>query len=314
MFSENLRKRRLELGISQGELAEKVGYRSRSSITKLESGISDVSQKKLRLIATALNTTPEELLGNDESHVKNEVHYPRRRNGQSGRVIALIQAGGKSTRNMFSIPSQFITVDEKPVISYVLEAYEKHPQVDEIDVVCLYGWEKTLLSYAQQYNITKLNKIITGGYSIIDSVRQGITFLKKDLQDDDMIILQEATRPMINAGLISKIISSYHEFGDSVFVKSMADFVQIEIEGNCAHLCNRNTMFSMESPEIYTACNLKRALDIPKKQAPDDGSCCAVMMERLGIPIHYCECGATNLKIVTQEDIYIFKVLKQVIL
>ena len=73
-------------------------------------------------------------------------------------------------------------------------------------------------------------------------------------------------------------------------------------------------MFSMESPEIYTAYKLKRALDIQKKQAPDDGSCCAVMMDRLGIPLHYCECGATNLKIVTQEDIYIFKVLKQVIL
>lgn len=314
MFSDNLRKRRLELGMSQTELAQKVGYRSRSSITKLESGISDVSQKKLRMIATALNTTPEALLQNSELPEMDPIPSSQKRIENKGRVIALIQAGGKSTRNMFSIPSQFITVDEKPIIAYVLEAYEKHPQIDEIDVICLYGWEKTLLSYARQYNITKLNKIVTGGNTIVDSVKLGMSFLKNNLQEDDIIILQEATRPMINSGLISKIISSYHEFGDSVFVKSMADYVQIEIQESCAQLCNRNTMFSMESPEIYTVGHLKKALEIQKKLAPDDGSCCAVMMERLEQPLHYCECSANNLKIVTQEDIYIFKVLKQVIL
>lgn len=314
MFSENLRKRRLELGITQTELAQKVGYRSRSSITKLESGVSDVSQRKLRQIAAALNTTAEELLGHEGTPDNQVIPGPGKRTDGNGRVIALIQAGGKSTRNMFSVPSQFIEVDGKPVIAYILEAYEKHPLIDEIDVICLYGWEKTLLSYAQQYHITKLNRIITGGNTIVDSVRLGITFLKNDLQDDDVIILQEATRPMVNAGLISKIISSYHEFGDSVFVKPMTDYVQLQIDGGQARLCNRNNMYSMESPEVYTACRLKQVLDTRKMKTVDDGSCCAVMMERLGMPLHYCECSATNLKIVKQEDVYIFKVLKQVIL
>ena len=314
MFSENLRKRRLELGISQAELAETVGYRSRSSITKLESGISDIPQKKLRLLAEALNTTPEDLIGEDKPSLTEVVHQHVVKPVGSGRVVALIQAGGKSTRNSLSIPSQFVNVDDKPVIAYVLEAYQKHPQIDEIDVICLYGWEKTLRSYADQYHITKLNKIVTGGNTILDSVKVGFSFIQRELNDDDVVILQEATRPMINEGLISKILSSYNTYGNSVYVKPMSEYVQIEKKGEDYELCRRGNLFCMESPEIYSASFLREALVRQRKETPDDGSCTAVLLHRMGMPLHYCESTANNMKIVTQEDIYIFKVLQQVIL
>ncbi len=314
MFSDNLRRRRLELGLSQGELAEKVGYRSRSSITKLESGICDVTQKKLQAIADALNIAPEDLIGEKQPLIKASMPRSRAKFDGKGRAVALIQAGGRSTRNMLSIPSQFVCVDDKPIITYVMEAYERHPLIDEINVVCLYGWEKTLQSYAEKHNITKLKRIITGGYSIMDSVQIGFGAIRKELADDDVVILQEATRPMINIGLISKIISAYNEFGDSVFVKPMAEYVQIKMSKGVSELCNRNNFFSIESPEIYSAASLREGLTRLRKETRDDGSCCAVMMARLGRPLHYCETTANNMKIVKQEDIYIFKVLRQVIL
>lgn len=313
MFSERLRRRRLELGISQEELARLVGYKSRSSISKLESGCCDISQSKLRLLAGVLNTTPEELIGeNADRFISPSIN--KTLENKSGKVVALIQAGGKSTRNMLNIPNQFVNVDDKPVIVYVLEAYEKHPSIDEIDVVCLYGWEKTLLSYCKQYHITKLNKIVTGGYSIIDSIRIGLNAIKDSLHDDDTVILQEATRPMINASLISKLLSSFNEFGSSVYVRSMNDFPQIRVVDDSTELADRNTMYSLESPEIYSYGVLKEAFQRQINEVKDDGSCCVVMMHRLGIPIHLCESTSVNLKIVKQEDIYIFKVLNQVLL
>ena len=122
MFAENLRKRRLELGLSQEELAERAGYRSRSSITKLESGSADVTQKKLRILADVLNTTPESLIG-DRRDTKDSPAQDGMQ--EHGRTIALILAGGKSTRNMLSIPSQFVNVDDKPVIAYVIVNFAK---------------------------------------------------------------------------------------------------------------------------------------------------------------------------------------------
>lgn len=60
---KRIRSRRKMLGISQDELAKRVGYKSRSSINKIELGINDIPQSKIVEIAFALDTTPEYLMG-----------------------------------------------------------------------------------------------------------------------------------------------------------------------------------------------------------------------------------------------------------
>jgi repressor LexA len=62
-----IRKRRLELKMSQAELAKKLGYISRSSIAKIEAGVNDLTQSKIMEFADALMTTPEYLMGFDEA-------------------------------------------------------------------------------------------------------------------------------------------------------------------------------------------------------------------------------------------------------
>ena len=64
-LSTRVRLRREQLGLSQQELARRMGYRSRSSITKLEKGINDLPQSKVEELAQALETTPAALLGLD---------------------------------------------------------------------------------------------------------------------------------------------------------------------------------------------------------------------------------------------------------
>lgn len=61
----NIKKAREERGMSQDELARLVGFKSRSSINKIELGINDITQSKLVAIANALHTTPAALMGND---------------------------------------------------------------------------------------------------------------------------------------------------------------------------------------------------------------------------------------------------------
>lgn len=70
--------------------------------------------------------------------------------------IALIIAGGSGQRMHQDIPKEFLTVNERPVIIYTLEAFERHPEINAIAVVCLEGWEQVLWAYAKQFNITKL--------------------------------------------------------------------------------------------------------------------------------------------------------------
>lgn len=62
---KRIRLRREELGMSQEELAMKLGYKSRSSINKIEMGGNDIPQSKIKAFANALQTTPSYLMGWD---------------------------------------------------------------------------------------------------------------------------------------------------------------------------------------------------------------------------------------------------------
>lgn len=63
---ERVRDRREELGMSQEDLATRLGYKSRSSINKIEMGINNLTQPKIVAIAAALNTTPAYIMGWEE--------------------------------------------------------------------------------------------------------------------------------------------------------------------------------------------------------------------------------------------------------
>lgn len=66
-FSQRVRQRRIELGMTQDELAKKMGYSSRSSINKIENG-RNVTQKIIVKLANVLQTTPSYLMGWDQSY------------------------------------------------------------------------------------------------------------------------------------------------------------------------------------------------------------------------------------------------------
>lgn len=69
----NIKRRREELGLTQEELAERLGYKSKSSINKIELGVNDLPQKKIVQFAKALNTSPSLLMGwvSEETDKKN---------------------------------------------------------------------------------------------------------------------------------------------------------------------------------------------------------------------------------------------------
>lgn len=67
--------------------------------------------------------------------------------------IAVIIAGGSGSRMGQDIPKQFINVYDKPILIYTLESFQRHPQIDAIEVVCLDGWHDILWAHAEQFNI-----------------------------------------------------------------------------------------------------------------------------------------------------------------
>ena len=75
-IGKRIRQRREALGLSQEELAQKLGYKSRSTINKIEADINDITQSKVSEFARALDTTPAYLMGWEDEKTNAPLDIP----------------------------------------------------------------------------------------------------------------------------------------------------------------------------------------------------------------------------------------------
>lgn len=306
----NIKKRRFELNMSQQDLADAMGYKTRSTIAKIESGENDVTQKRLAKFAEMLDTTVEALMGISTPPSALTTTYTTFSSDKRNKTVAIILAGGKSIRNHKNIPNQFIDINGKPVIVYCLEAYQRHPAIDDIYVVCLKGWENIVTAYAEQFGITKLRGLIPAATSGILSVENGLDYVKDKYDDDDIIIFQESTRPMVNVEMISKLLQACYENGKANICQSMKDYVQFRYKDGKAEYINREDVVDLQSPEAYRFDVIELVFEkAKKKQHPLTESCCAMLMFNLGYDINFIEGSVNNIKIIRDEDIAVFGAL-----
>lgn len=293
----NIKKRRYELKMSQNDLAKAMGYKTRSTIAKIESDENSISYKKLLKFADILHTSVDTLISGTNATYSNTSIIED--NTNENKCICIILAGGKSTRNQQNIPNQFLDLFGKPVIVYSLEAYQKHPLISQIYVVCLKGWESILMSYIKQYNITKFVTIIPGGEDGITSIKNAINKIKKDTKDDDIIVFQESTRPMVTQEMISNTILNTQNNGSAIMCEKMDDYLQFKKNYNTINYIDRNTIVSIQSPESYKFSILKKTYH--KKSHSE--TCCAMFMYNNGYKLNLISGYTKNIKIIKQEDI-----------
>ena len=226
--------------------------------------------------------------------------------------IALIIAGGRGMRMGQDIPKQFLTVYDKPVIAYTMEAFEKHPDIDAIAVVCVEGWESILSAYAKQYRITKLKHIIPGGENGQGSIRSGVFELEKHYAPEDLVLIHDAIRPMVSQDIISGCIATAREHGSAIVtVPCQEAMLETEDQRSTHSSYPRENLKRTQTPQgfpIGTICDAhRRALE---RGITNSVASCTLMVE-LGETIWFCAGSEKNIKLTTPDDLEIFKALLQ---
>ena len=212
--------------------------------------------------------------------------------------IALLTAGGTGNRMGQDIPKQFMTIDNVPVIIYTLKAFQEHPEIDAISVVCLQGWEVVLQAYANQFNITKLKWIFEGGDSNQHSILNGLQGLKSEgCQDDDIILVHDGVRPLVSERIISENIATCKEYGYAVTGLVCKEAI-MELQGNCL----RNISIPRE--------RLIRTQT--KERGVENTVASCTLLGALGIDDQHLVTGSerNGLKLTQTEDVDLFKALK----
>ncbi len=227
--------------------------------------------------------------------------------------IALIIAGGSGQRMHQNIPKQFLSVEERPVIIYTLEAFQKHSDIDAIAVVCIDGWETVLQAYAAQFNITKLKHIIPGGKNGQDSIRNGVYELEKHYSPDDIVLIHDAIRPMVSQEIISDCIVQTKKNGCAIAVIPCAEAMVVTDDEETSTECYpRDRLKRTQTPQgfkIGKICNLhRRALET----GITNSVASVTLMIEMGEKVYFSAGSEKNIKLTTTEDIDIFKALLHV--
>ncbi len=224
--------------------------------------------------------------------------------------IALIIAGGSGQRMKQEIPKQFLNVNDKPVIVYTLEAFQTHPDIDKIGVVCLDGWHDILRAYARQYKIDKLDWIVSGGENGQGSIRNGVFEAERRYDGEDIILVHDAIRPLVSQEIISDCIVQCKKYGSAIVVTPCNTVVLRRGEGESSgEVVPRDQLAITQTPQAFSIKKLadahRRALE---KGITNSIASCMLMIE-LGEDVHFSIGAETNIKLTTQDDLKIFKAL-----
>ena len=224
--------------------------------------------------------------------------------------IALIIAGGSGVRMHQDIPKQFLTVNEKPVIVYTLEAFQKHADIDSIAVVCLEGWEQVLRPYANQFNISKLKYIVKGGKNGQSSIRNGVYELAEHFDKDDIVLIHDAIRPMVSQEIISDCIVKTKQYGCAIATIPCAEAMLSTEDGKMSSgSYPRDNLKRTQTPQGFylgDICSLhKKALEAG---ITNSIASCTLKIE-MGEQVYFSAGSEKNIKLTTVDDIDIFKAL-----
>lgn len=226
--------------------------------------------------------------------------------------VAIIIAGGVGSRMGQEIPKQFINVGEKPVIVYTLEAFQEHPLVDAIEVVCLAGWEQVLRAYARQYKIDKLKWVVKGGASGQESIRNGVYNFEGVLAEDDICIVHDGVRPMLDPEVITDVVRVAKERGNAV--TSMPYNEQIFLvdkkdSATTTQYIPRETLRRVSTPQAYRfgLLDSKYHEAFEKGVGIDGSNYTNIMMVQLGVRLNFAVGSDRNIKLTTPENLEFFR-------
>ena len=224
--------------------------------------------------------------------------------------VALILAGGIGTRSEQTIPKQFIEICGMPVIAHTMHAFQTHPEIDAICVVCLDGWHDKLIEIAKKYNITKLKHVASGGTSNQESIFNGLSKIRGQYSDDTIIVLHDAVRPIVSHKIISDCILTTKKYGNAFAAIPCYEPILVTVNNQTAqHSIKRDTLRRIQTPNGCKLGNLWTChLRANATRTPPFTSTCNLLLA-MDETIHLCEGDRTNIKLTIPEDFDILRTL-----
>lgn len=218
-------------------------------------------------------------------------------------VAAIIAAGGRGLRLGADRPKQFLEIGGRSILAMSVAALAASDRIDEI-VIALPEDHLEAESRAIRSAIARPLSFVAGGARRQDSVANAFA---KTSSQADVILIHDAARPFVTPDVIGRAIDGAKNYGAAIVAIAARDTIKQatgEAKADGARLIGatipRDTVFLAQTPQAFRRDILARALG---EGSGIDATDEAMLVERLGLPVHVVEGDQRNVKITTPEDL-----------
>jgi 2-C-methyl-D-erythritol 4-phosphate cytidylyltransferase / 2-C-methyl-D-erythritol 2,4-cyclodiphosphate synthase len=216
-----------------------------------------------------------------------------------GIVAAVIVAAGRGQRVGGDIPKQYRTIAGTPVIHPTLAAFCGHAKIDVIQPV-IHPTDRELFRDASD-GLGKLLDPVAGGATRQISVRAGVQALSAHAPE--LVLIHDAARPFVSAGLIDRAIDAGRQFGAAVPGVAIADTVKkIDAGTMVIETLDRSRLRTVQTPQAFAFALIGDAHRRAEAAGRDDFTDDAALAEWAGHRVHVFAGEAGNVKLTTNDD------------
>lgn len=217
--------------------------------------------------------------------------------------VALVLAGGNGSRLGANMPKQYLEVSGRPVIAYCLQTFERHSEIDAIQVVAEANWH----SLIKEWSGEKLRGFSKPGQNRQLSILNGLEDIRTYASDEDVVLIHDAARPLVSTRMVSECIEGCREHEGVMPALSVKDTVYYGTAGRIESLLERNRVIAGQAPEafrlgVYYRAN--RALSAEQIMRINGSTEPAIIA---GMDVCYIDGDERNFKVTTKEDLERFR-------
>jgi 2-C-methyl-D-erythritol 4-phosphate cytidylyltransferase len=217
--------------------------------------------------------------------------------------VAIIPSGGSGSRFNSPIPKQYIKILGKELIYYTISVFQNSPLIDEIIIPAGTSYIDKVEDIKREYNFDKISIILEGGKERQDSVYNGL--ISKKFENDDLIIVHDAARPLLSESLLEKSINKALKY-DSIIVAIRARDTLLKADHTVSDYLDRNEIYYAQTPQIFRYSILKSAFETAKKTG-FYGTDESMLVKNAGFDVKIVEGEFINFKVTTQSDLKLFE-------
>lgn len=235
--------------------------------------------------------------------------------------IALILAGGEGTRAAQSIPKQYVQIEGIPILAYTIRAFDRHPLIDDIYVVCRDEWADLVRRTATELAFGKFRGTISAGNTSHASIRNGVAALAAlfptspaSLSSDPIVLVHDGVRPLVSSAIIADAIAVCQRHGNAIAAQQGEEAYMTGDAVKATSMIPREELWGAQTPHTFRLSTLVQVFDEAQARGIYDSQSLYTLMAELNHwPLYKSRGERVNLKITHPEDIWLFSRLVSVL-